>query len=469
MANKESVAIIGSGPAGLCAAYILRRAGYEVVVFEKAQYVALAGHSYRLMKDNPLGKPAEHASEWKTTKVATDDPSSIVIDIPLRVFSGTYYTNWFRMLDHLGVSSRIHRFHYTFTDPQRQYTQYFSNFHRILPSLANGLWVNLYLLFWYLWFTAACFWVPPRTSNSDNSNLMETFDEYHQRIGLPTKFVDWYILPLFSSVATCSHDDLRQIPADYIVRYRKGTIGFDHRTACMDTLERRLTEGVSVKLGQTVSSVESEDDLVRVEHCGSDGNATQSHFNHVILAISAAEATKIHHASAPVTSQLRTRKVSVKVHRPAHGTLAPPREGFMDNVHSEGFQLHTQRTDLDDLTSHSTHYHPSGMVVTVSPMIEDSTDNQHGITHEKVDHTVHLMRPLVSPKSHALLQDVFGAGPHAPRSKGTWRNGDGNVYIAGGYASAGLPLLENCLRSAIEAAVRIGATPPFPVDRRTTF
>lgn len=435
--------------------------------------MALAGHSYRLTKNDPAQK-AEHASTWKTTKVATDDPSSIVIDIPLRVFSGTYYTNWNRLLDHLGVTSKSHRFHYSFTNPQRQYAQYFSNFHRILPSLANGLFVNLYLMFWYLWFTAACFISPPRTSDRINNNddLLETFDEYHRRIGLPTKFVDWYILPLFSSVATCSHDDLRQIPADYIVRYRKGTFRFHHQTACMDTLERRLTEGVSVKLGQTVHSVETQDDgRVRIEHSAEGGNPTHSYFNHVILAISAYEASKIHLASASVTSQLRTRKVSVKVHRPAHGTITPPQKGFEDDKGpSERFQLHTQKTDDNDLISHSTHYHPSGLVVTVSPMIEDSTDQQHGIIPEQVDHTVHLMRPLVSPKSHALLKEVFGAGPQVPRSsKGLWRNGDGNVYIAGGFASAGLPLLENCLRSAIEAAARIGAPPPFNVERGTSF
>ncbi|KAA8649340.1 uncharacterized protein ATNIH1004_005241 [Aspergillus tanneri] len=464
--RQRSVAIIGSGPAGLCAAYLLGRSGYEVTVFEKSSYLTLAGHSYRVTKDKP-GIP-QHVSTWKSTDAAANSHSSMTIDIPLRVFSGRYYTNWWRLLNHLGVETQVHLFHYMFTISGIHYARFYSNFHRVLPCLANGLWMNLYLLFWYAWFTAACFMVRPRT-NVGRSGLVETFDQYIQRILLPKRFMDWFILPLFSAVATCSHDDLRRIPAAYIVNYRKGTCGFHHRTVrSMEEVERRLSEGVAVKLGHTVCSVESKDNgCVQVEYCPpghSRDNATRTNFGHVILAISAAEATRIHRASAKVTAQLATRKVSVKVHRPAEGGVIYKKS--WDKGSSEGFLLHTEEIGVDELLSHSTHFHPSGMVVTVSPVAGD--DTKHGkVVPLSVDHEVILMRPLVTAESHALLHKVFaGRTDKGPK---TWKNGDGNVYLASGYCSTGLPLLESCVRSALEAAVKIGADVPFEISRPTPF
>ena len=49
-------------------------------------------------------------------------------------------------------------------------------------------------------------------------------------------------------------------------------------------------------------------------------------------------------------------------------------------------------------------------------------------------HKVTLWRPVPSPESHRTLLSVFAKG-YDSSSKG-WRNGDGNVYLAGGYVSA---------------------------------
>lgn len=121
--------------------------------------------------------------------------------------------------------------------------------------------------------------------------------------------------------------------------------------------------------------------------------------------------------------------------------------------------LRTRGHSSIGMVTQSTHLHPSNVSVTVSPCPSNGTGDRHTL------HVVDLVRPVPTPDSHDLLLRVFGKGCHS----GIWRNGEDNVYLVGGYASAGLPLFEACVRSAFEAAKAIGARLPFPVIRQTPF
>ncbi|KAL4993069.1 hypothetical protein BDV10DRAFT_198625 [Aspergillus recurvatus] len=239
--SAKSVAIIGTGPAGLFAAWALQNDGYQVTIFEKAR-------EHRYFTRRAEGVAGE------------DQP----VDIPMRTFSGSHYANLFRVLEFLKVETRVHRFRYNFHRGGTQYFQFFSNFHQ------NTAWVNLYALACYLWYTIAVFLLPPRVRGTATSGQRkgetETLDQYARRIRLPSTFLEWYLLPLFSSVATCSHADLRECPAAYIVNYRKGTIGARHRTIVdMRALQGLLTRNVFQRLQTEVRSVRSESGRVELQ------------------------------------------------------------------------------------------------------------------------------------------------------------------------------------------------------------
>ncbi|KAL2858968.1 hypothetical protein BJX68DRAFT_227574 [Aspergillus pseudodeflectus] len=83
---------------------------------------------------------------------------------------------------------------------------------------------------------------------------------------------------------------------------------------------------------------------------------------------------------------------------------------------------------------------------------------------------IHLVRPLPTAASHNLLLSVFDKEKKSSTDDvAPWKNGTDGIYLAGGYASAGLPLLEACVRSGLEAAEAIGARIPFEIVRETPF
>ncbi|GFG16984.1 hypothetical protein IFM61392_09797 [Aspergillus lentulus] len=364
----------------------------------------------------------------------------------MRTFSGSYYANLFRVLEFLRVETRVHRFRYNFHRGGTQYFQYFSNFHKITPRLQNTARVNLYALACYLWYTIAVFLLPPR---------------YARRIRLPSTFLEWYLLPLFSSVATCSHADLRECPAVYIVNYRKGTIGAHHRTIVdMRALQGLLTRNVFQRLQTEVRSVRSESRRVELQFFKSNnktGLETEV-FDFAVLATSAKQAGSLFPDIWPITSKLNERQVFISV------TKAKVSEGNIEDFGSESLELKTYSNPSSGPITHSLHRHRSGAEVVVSPCQDDdlAQEPSHGESQ-----AFYLRRPLPTPQSHDLLLSVFGKVPTHERRK--WTNGQDRVYLAGGYASAGLPLLEACVRSALEAAVAIGAKLPFAIVRNTPF
>ncbi|OXN25524.1 hypothetical protein CDV57_06269 [Aspergillus fumigatus] len=414
--SAKTVAIIGTGPAGLFAAWALQNDGYQ--------------HDHLTLARRAEGVAGE------------DQP----VDIPMRTFSGSYYSNLFRALEFLKVETRVHRFRYNFHRGGTQYFQFFSNFHKITPCLQNTAWVNLYALACYLWYTIAVF-LPPRVRGTATSGQRKgetkTLDQYARRIRLPSTFLEWYLLPLFSSVATCSHADLRECPAAYIVNYRKGTIGAHHRTIVdMRALQGLLTRNVFQRLQTEVRSVRSESGRVELQFFKSNDKTGLE--------------TEVFDFAVLATTEGGGRFISV--------TTAKVSEGTIEDFGSETLELKTYSNPSSGPITHSVHRHRSGAEVVVSPCQDDdlAQEPSHGESQ-----AFYLRRPLPTPQSHDLLLSVLRKVPTHERR--AWINGQDGVYLAGGYASAGLPLPEACVRSALVAAVAIGAKLPFAIVRNTPF
>ncbi|KAL3478338.1 hypothetical protein BJX99DRAFT_256665 [Aspergillus californicus] len=435
--TKGTVAIIGSGPAGLFAAWALLQDNYEVTVFEKHDHLTLA-------------RQAEMTKGEAT------------VDIPMRTFSAGYYANLFQILEYLSIETTIHRFHYTFFHGFEQYFTFFSNFHQILPCLlGNSFWINAYLFACYLWYTVAVFLLPPYAKGfgtAHNGTKTETLGEYASRICLPDMFLDWYLLPLFASVSTCSHADLRQCPAVYIANYRRRTFGAHHRTITnMQAFQAHLTQGIIAKTETEVHSVKPWQGKVVVTFSKvGDNTNTNMHtqtFDHVVLATSAKQSAMLSPVIGEIADGLNEGRVRITVSKP-------------DRVRSYSTsEVLVLTTVLDPTMGHVTsakHHHPAGVDVVVSPCL--TTGFQQNADGDEV---IYLTRPLPSPRSHDLLLNVFGKDGNGRNKE--WKNGQDGIYLVGGYASAALPLLEACVRSGLEAAAGIGAKLPFDIMRSSPF
>jgi hypothetical protein len=446
--------------------------------------------------------------------------SAPAVNIPMRTFSAGYYANLFKLLDHLKIETKIHRFRYSFlrstsspsdshndTDntnntgsaPENPtpYFTFFSNFHRILPCLAlNAFGANLFALLCYLWFTLAVFLLPPRAQGFNHKTETETLQDYSHRIHLPESFLDSYLLPLFASVSTCSHADLRLCPAIYITEYRRRTLGADHRTiADMADFQDRLTAGTRPEFYCVATGVEpyrghrgdkSVCVMFRKYFKGLDDEGFEYDdlcpeymdggwiFDHVILATGVVAAGKMCSGVGKVAEGLNEGRVRITVEE---GVKKENENEESCSGGSEDLILMTRTDPIHGPVTSALHHHPAGINVTVSPCSRLEAEDEDKEQKPQADDSgndnkevTHLARPLPTAASHNLLLSVFDREKKSPTEDvAPWKNGTDGIYLAGEYASAGLLLLEACVRSGLEAAEAIGARIPFEIVRETPF
>jgi hypothetical protein len=264
----------------------------------------------------------------------------------------------------------------------------------------------------------AVFVVPPRIKNgSSGLGETETLDQYAKRFRLPDRFLDWYLLPLFASVATCSHRDLRQCPAAYIADYRRRTFAAHHRTVSdMHVLQRLLTRNVSIVLHTKVERVQPGMEGVEVHFTTGDGDNHQIRiFDRAIIATSAKQAGELFPNIRSITSRLSEGRVRISVTESSNRANAG---------RSETLVLMTQVDNTSGPVTHAIHHHPAGLDVVVSPGFHNDEKGPAGAE------LIYLNRPLPTSESHDLLHEVFGTASKG--GKRGWKNGDYGIYLAGG-------------------------------------
>ncbi|KAL4906417.1 hypothetical protein BDW74DRAFT_150297 [Aspergillus multicolor] len=483
-----------------------------------------------------------------------DESEGRRVDLPMRAFAAGYYNHLLRMYKYLGVVFVSPKFIYSLSSskskrsstssPKKKddgeegaYFIHSSNNHILPPIRPAGVtgtkyfFEILYLLFWYFWFTLACFWIPPKitpppkkgkakgkkrrkpnTSDAEDAYDLytnttgsgETLRAYLARIKIPTYYTTRYFLPLMSSITTCTHAELLDFPASDIIGYARQTHRKPHYTLTrgVKAAEKRLADGLSVRYNHRVTKVETlRSGRVRVHFIADQGKENEREgvreYDRVIIATTPDVTGKIFSPLSLAMKAIPTTEVRTVVHRDhsrvgktsaylsGHERLQKRYIKTFDANKPIAFSngsrsadgscasvltaMHmVTETDASGTTrTESIHEHPANVLVTTYAL-------ENSIAADKILHSVHFTRVLRTSASRDTVNSLFSYAKPAnatackEKEKGKdavavegWKNGDGNVYVVGGWCWDGMVLLEGCVVSALRVAHELGVEAPW--------
>jgi hypothetical protein len=398
------------------------------------------------------------------------------IDVPMRAFAEGYYKNLIRMYKYLGVRYHSQQFVYSFErkavnepfgqESEKCYFIHSSNNHHLPPIRPKGVslfpWLLeiIYVAFCYFWWSLCCFWVPPITAT--NSGVCESLDEYIQRIMLPHHFVTFYLLPLLSSVATCSNKVLLQFPARDLIEYKRQSAGGEHYTVSdLQEVQRMLGSGLETRFSAMVTKVEVlRNERLKVVWKTSDNAIHEEIFDQVILAVAPDIVGRIFQPLEKATAQIPTIVVQSIVQ--GDGMTLATKDTTGSGLASKGtreVQTIHLRTSTNLAQTESIHVHGSGAMVTTCPFSDVSPA-------QNVLRSVEFLRVLRTPGSRRVINSIFGENLNIPfldEKQASWRNGEDKIWLVGGWCWDGMVLLEGCVVSAMRVASAFDVNIPWRV------
>lgn len=467
--HPQRVAVIGSGMAGLTTAMLLNgdpQRRYSVTVFESVSLqIHLSSLPILIFLLLQGGKISLDAASSTVRDPVTGEIARV--DVPMRAFASGYYKNLRAMYDYLGVRYHAQRFLFLFSratelcngDTHLRNEQlhfiHSSNNHRIPPirprrtQLFTYVLETAYLLVWYIYFSLCCFLVPPLPESGKIP--CESFAQYVRRIRLPMYFISNYLLPLMSSVATCSHEELLAFPASDLVDYKRMTTGQLHYVVSdgVGEVQRKLSQRLNIRFGARIATVQPEANglrlLWRQEKGKSEFEDQEESFDKVVLAVSPAIVGAIFEPLRDSMARVPIKEVTSIV--------------YMEEIdqYNNDFVIQEQGEPKAEIINFRTiggasprtesrHRLAFGNTVTTCPLEPVEASN---IVQESK-----FTRVLRTPESRQICNALFESPNTGAMSEkpGRWRNGVQGVWLAGGWCWDGMVLLEGCVVSAMRVA-----------------
>ena len=234
--TRKRIAVVGSGIAGLTAAYLLSRK-HSVTIFERESTVGMDAHSLSV-----------HGAR---------------MDIPLRVFSESYYPNLCNLYRHLGVKYR--NADYSFCCMRgTAAAAYFRYVNLFIAGMALPIVMCLNPLQIFKCIRLAYQFA--HFVNRSPRKLAAEVDEpslgdFLNRHGYSKEFAIELLYPMLSVVCTCSYGAVEAYPASIIVDYfanKYGLSGAQCRAyeGTRDVVERMVKNVDRVVTSATITSVQ---------------------------------------------------------------------------------------------------------------------------------------------------------------------------------------------------------------------
>ncbi len=421
--KRDRLAIIGTGIAGLSAAWLLRE-HYDIVVYESAPRAGMGAHK------------VDYTSRGVTTR----------IDIPLRIFCRGYYANLIALYEHIGVRIRSSDHAGVFADSAGQVVFHYGNLRLggmrlsyLKPdnSLSSTPWrIALY---------ARRFFEQARGDTQENSELETvTFGEYLVQRQVPALFIDTILLPMLSATCTCDYDSVQNYPADIMLDYLAGGIhdfGVMSASGGVDDIAPRLLDGATLKTRCPIESVSPDAGGLRVTTRTGDS----SRFDHVIVASQAQQAAGMlsgFEQQARLLDAIPFERSTMCVHtdRDMLPRSLAPISPVSYTLPGDG-----PRAEVSvDLTRAFNRFRRQQAVFqTWNPL----RDPAPGTELARVDFT----RPVVTHASRKAVREL----------QQIQRQADNRLWFCGAYMTERVPLLDAAVDASMAVAEQLGAAIPW--------
>jgi predicted NAD/FAD-binding protein len=398
------IAIVGSGIAGLTAAYRLHQSGQQVAIFEKENSLGMDAHS-------------------RTIDVGGH---SVRADVPSRMFNELEWPSLLRLYRKIGVAFKP-------VSPTQSFG-WLNGKTYLKLSTANRPWLLAKSIldsrFGKLVKEAR------RLNHQGNEDLIagiapdQTFDSYLEHHEFDTEFVQQFLFPTLSStLLTCSYQALENYPASIVLAALKNLADAPQllrSTLGTRDVVNRLTQGIGdLRLGTMVENAKQTENGVEVRF-----NGQVEFFDHLIVATQASHAHRI----APDTS---AQSALESFHY----------EDVHVVVHRDEALMPAKRSDWSTFNMISANDSATAMCSVYLNQFHDEWSLETPVFQ--------TINPIATPDPDSVISSAALQRPVVKNeSKGSWEqlkdyhHRGSTIWFVGSYAVAGVPLLESGVKSS---------------------
>ncbi|MCH8530929.1 MAG: FAD-dependent oxidoreductase [Saccharospirillum sp.] len=398
-----SIAVIGSGMAGLAAAYRARRAGHQVTLFEALDNHGMDAHALTV--------------------------GGGLVDVPLRVMSPDSWPSVLQLAKEVGVGTFKVRTH-TSCSWTNQHTWFRNGEIPVLGWPFIGSW--RYLNMRALRMGRGIWQLGRLTQTLDKQNTDATLGEVLEQQNFDPLFWRGLVLPILTTICTCEEKHLLNWPAAQLLSLLHGILHGSELyrlTGGTSALVKGLAKGLKLHSGSPVAQVQVGEEGVKVYNERGEGGV----FDRVIVATQANQLSFLDDAQFD-----DERTMLTNIHFDSGELWVHQDQRFMPAKQEDWTALNFQMDKALEKPMFTV------WVNQVEPTLKNSAP------------VFQTWNPLFEPDPNTLLNRVpleravvHPGTARVHEALRQWHSQpDRKVFFCGSWAYEGVPLLESAVRSA---------------------